>query len=72
MIAAFINTDKNDKAADEEKNINTDRSAETGKWCGEMDKDNKQGSNAPQVLNGFKAIHSYGNGNLRPNSTNLS
>ncbi len=44
------------KAADKKENINSDRAAETGKRCGEVNKNYKQGSNAPEVLDGFEAV----------------
>lgn len=56
MITAFINTDKNDKAADKKENVNANGSAEAGKRCGEVYKNYKQGGNAPEVLDGFKAV----------------
>lgn len=56
MVSTFINTDKNDKATDKKEDINSDGAAETGKRCREVYKNDKQGSNAPEVLNGFEAV----------------
>ena len=60
MIAAFVNAYKNYEAADKKENINPDRAAETGKRCRKVNENNKQSSNAPEVLNGFEAVFQSG------------